>query len=159
MNGPGSAASAPETPHRPRELHGGRLGGLALAALGVVYGDIGTSPLYAIKESFGGVYGLAVTRGSVLGILSLVFWALTLVIVVKYLTSITRADNHGEGGTLALLALLRPATRPTSALITLGLFGASLLYGEGVLTPAISVLSAVEGLEVATRHCATGWYR
>jgi KUP system potassium uptake protein len=123
---------------------------LALGALGVVYGDIGTSPLYAMKESFGGVHGLSVTPASMLGVLSLVFWALLLVIVVKYLNAITRADNHGEGGTLALLALLRPATRPTSALITLGLFGASLLYGEGVLTPAISVLSAVEGLEVAT---------
>jgi KUP system potassium uptake protein len=122
---------------------------LALAALGVVYGDIGTSPLYAIKECFVGDYGLAPSHANVLGILSLVFWALLLVIVIKYLTFIMRADNRGEGGILALLALLRPAEHPTSLLITAGLFGAALLYGDGVITPAISVLSAVEGLEVA----------
>jgi KUP system potassium uptake protein len=144
------AVSAGETPALPQEPTAARLRALALAALGVVYGDIGTSPLYAIKESFGGHYGIVVAPASVLGILSLVFWALVLVIVVKYLTFIMRADNHGEGGILALLALLRPTTRPSSWLVTLGLFGAALLYGDGVLTPAISVVSAVEGLEVAT---------
>jgi KUP system potassium uptake protein len=122
---------------------------LTLGALGVVYGDIGTSPLYAIKECFGGHQALAPTHANVLGVLSLVFWSLLLVVVVKYLTFIMRADNRGEGGILALLALLRPADRPTSWLITLGLFGAALLYGDGVITPAISVLSAVEGLEFA----------
>jgi len=131
---------------RPR---GGRLP-LALAALGVVYGDIGTSPLYALKEclAHGGMRPVA---ADVLGILSLIFWALTLVIVVKYLTFVMRADNRGEGGILALLALLQEAnTRRPSRLASLALIGAALLYGEGVITPAISVLSAVEGLEVAT---------
>jgi KUP system potassium uptake protein len=128
--------------------HAPRLAWLVLGALGVVYGDIGTSPLYAVKECFSGGYGIAPTHENVLGVLSLVFWALFLVIVVKYLTFIMRADNRGEGGILALLALLRPTGR-AATLVTLGLFGASLLYGDGVITPAISVLSAVEGLEVA----------
>jgi KUP system potassium uptake protein len=129
--------------------HGSSLGVLALAALGVVYGDIGTSPLYAIKECFGPEYGLVPDHENVLGILSLVFWALIIVVVVKYLTFIMRADNRGEGGTFALLALLRPSDNPRSRLIALGLFGAALLYGDGMITPAISVLSAVEGLEIA----------
>ncbi len=134
------------TPHT--DKHGTGLLVLGLAALGVVYGDIGTSPLYAIKECFAGEHGLHPSHANVLGILSLVFWALLIVVVVKYLTFIMRADNRGEGGILALLALLRPADHPRSRLITLGLFGAALLYGDGVITPAISVLSAVEGLEV-----------
>lgn len=134
------------TPHTAK--HGTGLAVLGLAALGVVYGDIGTSPLYAIKECFGGEHGLHPSHANVLGILSLVFWALLIVVVIKYLTFIMRADNHGEGGILALLALLRPADHPRSHLITLGLFGAALLYGDGVITPAISVLSAVEGLEL-----------
>ncbi len=134
------------TPHTAR--HGTGLLVLGLAALGVVYGDIGTSPLYAIKECFGGEHGLDPSHANVLGIISLVFWSLLIVIVLKYMTFIMRADNHGEGGILALLALLRPADQPRSRLITLGLFGAALLYGDGVITPAISVLSAVEGLEV-----------
>jgi KUP system potassium uptake protein len=117
-------------------------------ALGVVYGDIGTSPLYAIKECFAGEHGLQPTAENVLGILSLVFWAL-LVVVVKYLTFIMRADNRGEGGIFALLALLAARDNPRRASSTLGLFGAALLYGDGVITPAISVLSAVEGLELA----------
>ena len=123
---------------------------LALAALGVVYGDIGTSPLYALKECFGPHAGLPPTTDNVLGVLSLFFWALTLVIVLKYLTFIMRADNHGEGGILALLALLRPDRMRRSTLVSLGIFGAALLYGDGVITPAISVLSAMEGLSVAT---------
>ena len=158
-SGPSSAHGAVEpgppepsggAEHRPPSLRGNSLLILSLAALGVVYGDIGTSPLYAIKECFAGSYGLAPTAENVLGVLSLVFWSLLLVVVVKYLTFIMRADNRGEGGILALLALLRPADNPTSLLITFGLFGAALLYGDGVITPAISVLSAVEGLEVAT---------
>jgi len=148
---PASGTPAEECP--PSRAHPGArqtsVALLGLAALGVVYGDIGTSPLYAIKECFAGDYGLTPTSANVLGVLSLVFWALLLVVVVKYLTFIMRADNHGEGGILALLALLRPAENPTSFLITWGLFGAALLYGDGVITPAISVLSAVEGLEVA----------
>lgn len=127
---------------------------LALSALGIVYGDIGTSPLYALKEAFSGPYSISVTPPNVLGILSLIFWVLTFVVVIKYLTFIMKADNRGEGGILALLAIMSPLGVPTrrhrSFLIMLGLFGAALLYGDGVITPAISVLSAVEGLEVAT---------
>jgi KUP system potassium uptake protein len=127
---------------------------LSLGALGVVYGDIGTSPLYAMKECFAAPHGTAVTEHNVLGILSLFFWALTIVIVVKYLTFVMRADNRGEGGTFALIALLDPKraqqTRSGALLILLGLFGASLLSGEGIITPAVSVLGAVEGLKEAT---------
>lgn len=129
------------------------LPGLCLMALGVVYGDIGTSPLYAVRESIFGATDIAVTPGAVLGILSLIFWSLILVISVKYLLLILRADNNGEGGVLALLALLDPwqhrGGRRSAALVILGTFGAALLFGDGMLTPAISVLSAVEGLEVA----------
>ncbi|MEZ4407377.1 MAG: potassium transporter Kup [Polyangiales bacterium] len=129
---------------------------LALGAVGVVYGDIGTSPLYAIKECFAQPHGVRVDPGNVLGILSLVFWSLTLVIVVKYVTFVLRADNRGEGGTMALLALVDSADslekkrRLRQVLGGLALFGASLLYGDGIITPAISVLSSIEGLEVAT---------
>jgi KUP system potassium uptake protein len=133
---------------------GRRLAVLCLAALGVVYGDIGTSPLYAIRECFYGEYGIPVTTDNVLGVLSLVFWALIIVVTLKYLTFILRADNNGEGGVIALMALVlsrkgRPVG-PSFVLVTLGLFGASLLYGDGMITPAISVLSAIEGLHVAT---------
>jgi KUP system potassium uptake protein len=128
---------------------------LSVAALGIVYGDIGTSPLYAVKECFTAPHGVAQTSANVLGVLSLVLWSLTLVVVVKYLSFIMRADNHGEGGILALLALVSPRgsarTRGAVLLVSLGLFGAALLYGDGVITPAISVLSAVEGLSVATQ--------
>ena len=127
---------------------------LALGALGVVYGDIGTSPLYAFRESLGENYGLLPTPGNVLGILSLIFWALIIVITVKYISFVTRADNHGEGGILALTSLVTPLQVKRGGgrwlLVILGLFGASLLYGDGMITPAISVLSAVEGLSVAT---------
>jgi KUP system potassium uptake protein len=125
---------------------------LALGALGVVYGDIGTSPLYALKECFTGPHGIEPTPQNVLGVLSLVFWSMTFVVTIKYLTFVMRADNRGEGGILALLALVgrRRASRPARrALLVLGLFGAALLYGDGVITPAISVLGAVEGLAVA----------
>jgi KUP system potassium uptake protein len=126
---------------------------LSLAALGIVYGDIGTSPLYAMRECFAQPHGTAVSHDNVLGILSLFFWALTLVIVVKYLSIVMRADNGGEGGTFALIALLDPKTiekkRSGVLLVLLGLFGASLLSGEGIITPAISVLGAVEGLKEA----------
>ena len=127
---------------------------LALGALGVVYGDIGTSPLYALRESFAEEYGLLPTPANVLGILSLIFYALVVVISVKYLIFILRADNDGEGGILALTSLVTPLQVRRGGgrwvLIVLGLFGTALLYGDGVITPAISVLSAVEGLEVAT---------
>jgi KUP system potassium uptake protein len=127
---------------------------LALGALGVVYGDIGTSPLYAIKECFVPHLGLAPSAANVLGVLSLVFWSLLVVIVLKYLTFIMQADNRGEGGILALMALIGPGAGRTPALVSLGLFGAALLYGDGVITPAISVLSAIEGLEVAAPSLA-----
>ncbi len=134
---------------------------LALGALGVVYGDIGTSPLYSLKECFDITHGVAVTPGNVLGILSLVFWALTMIVVVKYIGFVMRAENHGEGGILALLALLtdqgsnpiRPGAtgaRRRAILIMLGVFGAALLLADGMITPVISVLGALEGLEVAT---------
>jgi KUP system potassium uptake protein len=126
----------------------------AVGALGIVYGDIGTSPLYAMKECFAPPHGSEVTHENVLGVLSLFVWALTLVIVFKYLTFVMRADNRGEGGTFALIALLKKKgaqpSRAAGALILLGLFGASLLSGEGIITPAISVLGAVEGLKEAT---------
>ena len=132
---------------------------LALGALGVVYGDVGTSPLYAVRECFHGSHRVATTPGNILGILSLIFWSLTLIISIKYLVLVMRADNRGEGGILALMALLGPrrGESPRSAgrhfvLISLGLFGAALLYGDGIITPAISVLSAVEGLKVATPY-------
>ena len=125
---------------------------LVLGALGIVYGDIGTSPLYALRESFRPAHHITAVHDNVLGVLSLIFWSLTLVVVFKYLTFIMRADNRGEGGILALLALLHTRTRAIAPALVLGLglFGTALLYGEGVITPAISVLSAVEGLEVAT---------
>jgi KUP system potassium uptake protein len=131
-----------------------RLLALSLAALGIVYGDIGTSPLYAIRECFGEHHDLAVTGDNILGVLSLIFWSLLLVISLKYLVFILRADNRGEGGILALTALVTPlrvsAGGSRRVLLALGLFGAALLYGDGMITPAISVLSAVEGLRVAT---------
>ena len=127
----------------------------ALAALGVVYGDIGTSPLYALKECFAPEYGLEASAANVLGVLSLIFWSLNFVVSFKYLTFIMQADNRGEGGIMALLALLRTrrhraGLRPLLAGI--GLVGAALLYGDGVITPAISVLGAVEGIKVAAPH-------
>ena len=131
---------------------GKALAALAFTALGVVYGDIGTSPLYAIKECFSGFHSIEPTRENVLGVLSLIFWSLNLVVSFKYVTFVLRADNRGEGGTFALLAQVRPLTRAIGGrrlLIALGLFGAALLFGEGVITPAISVLGAIEGVTVA----------
>jgi KUP system potassium uptake protein len=150
----------------PKVLHGktrepgqdgedkGRLAMLCLATLGVVYGDIGTNPLFAFRECLYGITHIPATAANVLGLLSLIFWALVIVISIKYVTFMLRADNDGKGGVLALLALLSP-WRDTSfvsrkILVALALFGAGLLYGGGMITPAISVLSAIEGLEVAT---------
>ncbi len=127
---------------------------LVVAALGVVYGDIGTSPLYAIRECFHGPHAVAATPDHILGVLSLVFWSLILVISIKYLMVVMRANNQGEGGIIALMALVADLEgKPTKRqwmLVTLGLFGAALLYGDGMITPAISILSAIEGLEVVT---------
>jgi KUP system potassium uptake protein len=144
---PGATPAPAEHPH-----HGSSLLTLALGALGVVYGDIGTSPLYALKECFTGPHGVTPMPENVMGVLSLVFWAMTFVVTFKYLTFVMRADNRGEGGILALMALV--SQRETSkagrrVLLVLGLFGAALLYGDGVITPAISVLGAVEGVAVA----------
>ncbi|HEV8245128.1 MAG TPA: KUP/HAK/KT family potassium transporter, partial [Polyangiaceae bacterium] len=148
------AAAEARTGHS-SEPHGRYLIALGLGALGVVYGDIGTSPLYALRECFHGVHGVAVTRDNVLGVLSLMFWSLTMTISIKYTLYILRADNKGEGGTLALTALASSALRTARgrALVALlGVFGASLVYGDATITPAISVLSAIEGLGVATRQ-------
>ncbi len=127
---------------------------MALAAMGVVYGDIGTSPLYTMKEVFVGAHAVAVTPENLLGILSLIFWALTITVSLKYVMFIMRADNRGEGGIMALTALAQ-RTQGASArtlwfISVLGIFGAALFYGDAVITPAMTVLSAVEGLEVAT---------
>jgi KUP system potassium uptake protein len=127
---------------------------LTLAALGVVYGDIGTSPLYAFREALGESYGLEVSSTNVFGIVSLIFWSLVIVISVKYVAFVMRADKDGEGGILALTALIMPKGSDHRGarrwLVLLGLFGTALLYGDGAITPSISVLSAVEGLRVAT---------
>ncbi|MEJ2508500.1 MAG: KUP/HAK/KT family potassium transporter [Gammaproteobacteria bacterium] len=141
----GAAAGAGREPLTPA---------IGLAVLGVVFGDIGTSPIYALRECFHGFDAIATTPANVLGVLSLMFWALLIVISLKYVTFILQANNRGEGGIFALLALLRPwhdmDRRRRWLLIMLGLFGASLLYGDVMITPAISILSAVEGLAVAT---------
>jgi KUP system potassium uptake protein len=130
------------------------IAGLSLLALGVVYGDIGTSPLYAAKETFNPQHGIPLTTENILGGVSAIFWALMIVVSLKYVTLVLRAGNRGEGGIMALLALatssVRDRPRLRNALLAVGVFGAALFYGDAVLTPAISVLSAVEGLEVGT---------
>ncbi len=131
---------------------------LALGALGVVYGDIGTSPLYALKEAFNPAHNVSVVPENILSLLSLIFWSLTIVISIKYLVFILRADNKGEGGILALTSMIAPysenpevvVSRSKNVLILMGLFGAALLFGDGMITPAISILSAVEGLKLIT---------
>ncbi|MCA1563897.1 MAG: KUP/HAK/KT family potassium transporter, partial [Acidobacteria bacterium] len=151
LSGKSSAPVPPDSAHNP---HVSSLGWLTLGALGVVYGDIGTSPLYALRECFHGAHAIAATPDNVLGVLSLIFWSLTLIISIKYLLFVMRAANKGEGGILALLALVAQSPearrRSRAMLVALGLFGAALLYGDGMITPAISVLGAVEGLTVAT---------
>lgn len=130
---------------------------MALGAIGVVYGDIGTSPLYALKECFVGAHPLTLDEAHIFGVLSLVFWSLAVIVSGKYVTVMLRADNRGEGGSLALLALLTPATRGGYLgyfVVLLGIFASALFYGDSMITPAISVLSAVEGLHVALPHLA-----
>jgi KUP system potassium uptake protein len=143
-----NGTSFPSKPGNPK------LAALTLAALGVVYGDIGTSPLYAFKEAFSGSHGLPLNEANVLAVLSLMFWSLMLIVSLKYVTMMLRFDNRGEGGILALLALalqsVRARPRLAWTVATCGVFGASLFYGDALLTPAISVLSAVEGIAVAT---------
>ena len=130
-----------------------RTAALTLAALGVVYGDIGTSPLYTMKEIFAGPHPVPMTHDNILGILSLIVWSLIVVVALKYVVFIMRANNKGEGGIMALMALVLQHAKSKGQiafLMLLGLFGAALFYGDSVITPAISVLSAVEGLEIAT---------
>src|SRR5439155_24095888 len=126
--------------------------GLTLGAIGVVYGDIGTSPLYALRESVLAAVGPGARASEtvVLGILSLIIWALVLVVTVKYVVILLRADNHGEGGTLALMALANRAIGGSSILVLLGIVSGALFYGDAMITPALSVLSAIEGLKLAT---------
>jgi KUP system potassium uptake protein len=148
-------ATAPE--HAPEQTGhiGAGMAALTLGALGVVFGDIGTSPLYAMQTVFHADHGaVPTTNTAIYGVLSLVFWAVTLIVSIKYLTCIMRADNEGEGGIMALIALIQRAGLPRRslqiALISLGIFGAALFYGDGMITPAISVLSAVEGLQIVS---------
>jgi KUP system potassium uptake protein len=160
---PGGGAAASDTAaepgtetagRRPAAAHSGSLFGLALGALGIVFGDIGTSPLYAMQTVFSiDNHAVKATTSDIYGVVSLVFWSITLIVTIKYVTFILRADNDGEGGILALAALVRgelpPATRLAGFALALGVLGASLFYGDSLITPAISVLSAVEGLQVA----------
>ncbi len=143
------AIGASPTP-APAPVCHGRLLVLSLASLGIVYGDIGTSPLYAMRECFFGEHAIAATRPNVFGVLSLIVWSLLLVISLKYLVLILRADNRGEGGILSLAALVREPAGRGRMLFLLGLFGAALLYADGMITPAISVMGAIEGLHIAT---------
>jgi len=140
--------SSPPNGHSARKL-----AFLCLTALGVVYGDIGTSPLYSMRECFFGPHAVPANRENILGVLSLLFWSLVLIVSVKYLSYVLKADNRGEGGILSLMALAirhRPGPKASFVILSLGIFGAALLYGDGIITPAITVLSAIEGLEVAT---------
>src|ERR671932_1362470 len=156
---PGTHAESADDPKppqpregKPRAAHGGAGLLLAAGALGVVFGDIGTSPLYALQATF--TEAVTPDRQGVYGVISLVFWAITAIVSVKYVTFIMRADNEGEGGIMALIARVQTVTLDARwakmALIALGIFGASLFYGDGMITPAISVLSAVEGLKVVS---------
>ena len=157
-----NGASPP--PHAPwTHQHAAGLAALTLGALGVVYGDIGTSPLYTMKEVFGPHAGVPLDAGHIVGAASVILWALMLVVTLKYVVLILRADNRGEGGIMALTALAaaRPArtARRRTALLLLGVFGAALFYGDSVITPAISVLGAMEGLEVVAPASSRMWSR
>ncbi len=138
---------------QPDPHHRKNLAALTLGAIGVVYGDIGTSPLYTLKEVFNPAVGIAVTDANLIGAVSTIFWGLMFIVTLKYVILILRADNRGEGGIMALTALAAhaagTAARRRTMLLLIGVFGAALFYGDGVITPAISVLSAVEGLEIA----------
>src|SRR6185295_10249499 len=127
---------------------------LVLGAIGVVFGDIGTSPLYTLRQCFSGTHPVQLTSANVLGVLSVIFWALILIVTLKYVTLIMRADNRGEGGILALTALVNRGIERNAILrwwlVGFGIFGAAMFYGDGMITPAISVLGAVEGLEIIT---------
>ena len=145
----GSGAEPAEQAVQPEvEQHSSKV--LMLGALGVVYGDIGTSPIYAFREALH-ASGEAVSRSDILGVLSLIVWALTIIVTIKYVAFVLRADNKGEGGTFALMALGQSVAKKSSPLLlALGIAGASFFYGDAVITPAISVLSAVEGLKLVS---------
>ena len=149
-----SAAAGPAPSAAPVGQHPTSAAALTLGALGVVFGDIGTSPLYAMKETFHGAHTLAADRFHIFGVLSLIFWSITVIVSIKYVLLIMRADNDGEGGIMALIAKVQAlpirGRRTGGLLVALGIFGAALFYGDGMITPAISVLSAVEGLELVT---------
>ena len=151
---PMTTTTAGQPPRRGRYLMA-----LSLTALGVVYGDIGTSPLYAVREAFHGPHGIPATPGNVLGVLSLIFWALVIVVTVKYHLVVIQADNKGEGGILALMALVQGGrldrAAPHRVFLMLGIFGTALMYADGALTPAITITGAIEGLEIATPALAT----
>ncbi len=154
-----AGAEAPCDPIRAQSF--GHWMPLTLAALGVVYGDIGTSPLYAVRECFKGQHAVALNLVNILGVASLIFWSLTIVVSIKYVGLILKADNRGEGGVFALLGLIlgatrQPSPRVRSMVVLAALIGAALLYGDGIITPSISVLSAIEGLEVAAQ-AASAW--
>jgi len=158
MQGSEPAQSVPSEPsngHQPVAPQAWNLG-LILGSLGVVFGDIGTSPMYAIRQCFSGSHAIPVSQGNVLGIISLIFWTIIVVVCFKYMTFLLKADNKGEGGVFALLALLKGVngsrtSRVYSSVVLASIFGAALLYGDGIITPSISVLSAVEGLGIATK--------
>src|SRR4051812_19479251 len=156
----GFHAAVPQRQHVEAHPTGKRLAILAFTALGVVYGDIGTSPLYAMRQAFSSEYGLAAIAPNVYGVLSMIVWALVIDVAIKYIAFIMSADNRGEGGVMALLALVLHQERRSSdkrrrkLLIGVGLFGAALLYGDGIITPAISVLGATEGLDVVAPNLA-----
>src|SRR5882672_8557656 len=140
--------------HSPRE----GLSRLALGAIGVVFGDIGTSPLYSLKESFVGAHPLPVDRDHIFGVVSLIFWTLMMIVTVKYVLIVMRAHNRGEGGSLALLALISRTISGkawTQGIVMLGVLATALFYGDAMITPAISVLSAVEGLTVVQASLAS----
>src|SRR3954470_24581830 len=150
-----SDSPAPEQPAEPPAGHHPRssLATLAVSAVGIVFGDIGTSPIYAFRETFSGHHELANGPVEILGVLSLIFWSMMIVVTLKYVAVIMRADNKGEGGSLALLALINRKSseggkrrRWTAGIVLLGVFACALFYGDSMITPAISVLSAVEGL-------------
>ena len=144
-----AAAGGSDDGHQIEQAKGSRLFTLALGSVGVVYGDIGTSPLYAMRESLKVVAGDGLVRGEVLGIVSLLLWSLALIVTIKYVIFLLRADNHGEGGILSLLTLVRVGTGRKAAILTMtAIVGAALFAGDAMITPAISVLSAVEGLKL-----------
>ena len=151
MGQPTTGAGAPDASHDAAAGHGGDFFALTLGSIGVVYGDIGTSPLYALRESLRHLHGGDFARAEVLGVVSLLIWSLIVVVTLKYVLFLMRADNKGEGGTLSLLALIEGAMgRRSPAVFMLAAAGAALFFGDAIITPAISVLSAVEGLEVVT---------